>query len=351
MPIFKPLNLWKEVRSVPPIQNSSRSQLPQELIDKIIDDVALKCYEDGDSKLNDLKACSLVSKSFYARSRRHIFSQILFTIDKYCQRRAARLLDILHRHEPFADFVTHNLHTFGLAFYDSATSEPFVLRMLGLGESFTKLQKRITRTFTRNDHIYNLLKTLNQAPIVHFSLEGWRLFGSHPDHDEHQINGSALHIIKNPSLRALRFSELIFLPQTIVKNALCSYQLKELAFRRIFHFVSTPGDSDNFEGLQIAPKLERLELRRVPYTSFLSILFSLTLSNVAARTIPTFPEFRHLRTLVVTIANLHSETESLWTLLLGLAPSLETLDIQHTGWLGKLYNLFLSSPRIIYHWN
>lgn len=278
---------WPELRSAPLTPNHLQL-LPQELIDQIVDNVALQCYQDGDSRLNDLKTCSLVSKSFYVRSRRRIFSQILFTIDKYGQRRAARLLAILNRQKPFADLLAHCPRTFSLTFDDSAMSEPFVLRMSYLGECFTRLQQRVTRTFTPNDHIYDLLNTLIQAPIVHFSLGGREIFGIYHYQDEHRIIDSTLWMIKNCSPKTLCFHELTFLPEAIVKKALWAPQLKELVFRRISYLPSVPGKYDNLEDLPIAPKLERLELHRVPYTRFLSILFPSTSENVAPRGIPIF---------------------------------------------------------------
>ncbi|KAH9477574.1 hypothetical protein JR316_0009796 [Psilocybe cubensis] len=329
-------------------------QLPQELVEKILDDVALECFRDGDGKLNDLKACSLVSKRFCTRSRHHMFSYILFTLDEHGQRRAAKLLDILRQNPSLAHVVTHHLHTFGLISNDDFTQLELRKSCIpGIDESFERLRQQVASFFNRKNNVYDLLGLINQAPIVHFSLGGWCLFNNKSTINKSQVIDSALRIIKSPSIRSLRFSELFILPPKLVYHALVSSQLRELSFRRIPSMPRETEATDPIEGLQIAPNLQRLELKRVYYFEFLSLILALAQGG-GAKTITTFPIFRHLHTLVVTINSSHGEMESLWTLLLGVAPSLETLDIQHTGRLGNPWpdtpiNHDIDSIRGLYH--
>lgn len=307
--------------------------LPQEIIDQIVDDVAGPCYEGGDAtSLRTLRACSLVSKSFNIRARRHIFSQIELTVDESVQRRSRKLLKILGHHS-LVDSTIRNIHTFSLLFDTPSVAEPYILRIMGLGGAFTIAQQRIARSLNRNNSLHDILKILSHAPIVHFNFGARKILSrSWDSQDRLCIMNTCLQIVTNPSLRTLRFSHQIFLPQTFIKNACYSNSLQELVLCGIIDF--SPDDTEaNADELRCpVPKLEKLELLCVPYTALLNILCSLT-------SISTFPKFSHLRTLAVTIANTRSEMESLWKIMQGVSPFLETLDVQHTGWTGKYVHL------------
>ncbi|PPQ90897.1 hypothetical protein CVT25_007365 [Psilocybe cyanescens] len=319
---------WKKKSSTP----LTALPLPQEIIDQIIDEVAGQCYQEGNvNSFEPLRACSLVSKSFNTRARHHIFSHIDFTIDKYGRRRAARLLKILGN-DSTDNSTLRNIHTLKISCNQPMSEQSF--RSVGLGEVVTRPWKRGTRILNRNDYIYNLLKVLSRSPIVQFTLLGWRPFPYRLEWQDNCLMSYLLRIIANPSLRILRFSKLYWPPQKLIKNAFYSPGLRELTLCAIADISVNEGPEDDEEvpNRPIA-KLERLDLiDRVPYRTLLSILRTLTSNNgVAPGTAPTFPEFSHLRILVVSTTKLGSEMDALWEIILGIAAFLEILVITHVG--------------------
>lgn len=324
MPYWK---LWKKE----PLQSLTleRPFLPQEIIDQIIQEVASLCYVNNQPmSLEPLKTCSLVSKSFHTTVRRQFFSRLDFAINKYSRRRADRLLKIL-----VDDSTLRNIRTFKVLCKGPISEQSFhhlnISDFFSTRFRFRKLGAR--RTLNQNDCIYSMLEAINRAPLSQFTLVGWRLPGNPMPPDIHFLN-NLLQMLSNPALRSIRFGRLYWPPLVLIKHAFYSPGLKRLALADIYwpresHHPQYIGDTDNI-CLPLAP-LERLDLiGRVPYIHLLSLLRTLAMGDAASLNVaPKFPQFSHLRKLVVTVAVTEPEMNSLWEIMLGVAPFLENLLI------------------------
>lgn len=59
--------------------------LPQEIVDLIVDEVAAQEERNLPQIKNRLRLCSLISKSFRARSREHLFGNMTIVLNKSIQ--------------------------------------------------------------------------------------------------------------------------------------------------------------------------------------------------------------------------------------------------------------------------
>src|SRR5579872_2016655 len=59
------------------------AELPQEIIDRIIDEIALDPSSDTQGQARDMKALSFVSSKWQYRSRTHLFRELAITTDTF----------------------------------------------------------------------------------------------------------------------------------------------------------------------------------------------------------------------------------------------------------------------------
>lgn len=91
------------------------TQLPQELIDKIIDTIATESVSNGLWSGADLMQCSLVSRSFRPRCLIHIFSTVRIRagLHEMRKRKIKKLADIIENHPQIARHIEELTMEFG----------------------------------------------------------------------------------------------------------------------------------------------------------------------------------------------------------------------------------------------
>ena len=303
--------------------------IPQEIVDIIVHEIASQ-----DLTGETLRACSLVSKPFCFSCRRHLFSDIKLVSDGFCQSRAARLVKILQNPDNVGLAACVRSLTLIL---DVPSSRAYpILGSKILGRRLYK-SKMAALTLASRLHLYenNLIKALNllmQAPLENFTLH---TRGAALDWDnEIGVAGSMKKVIViacTAHLTTLRLSNLVNIDESLITWVVHSSTLKELA---LTHLALRVCDSDaNLDLQPIASQIERLDLRHISYMQVLR-----TMGRPALPTLPMpypFISFSRLRNLTISIPWSDLETGRLWQFMLGVADTLETLEIEEIKWQGK----------------
>ena len=300
--------------------------IPQEIVDIIVHEIASQ-----DLTGETLRACSLVSKPFCFSCRRHLFSDIKMVSDGFCQSRAARLVKILQNPDNVGLAACVRSLTLILD-VPSSRAYPFLGSKI-LGRRLYK-SKMTALTLASRLHFYenNLFKALNllmQAPLESFTLHTQ---GTVPNWENVVgVAGSmkkAVLIACTTPLTILRLSNLVDIDESLIIRVLHSSTLKELA---LTHLTLRTHDGDENLDLQpIASQIERLDLRHISYIQVLR-----TMGRPALPTLPMpypFISFSRLRNLTISIPWSDLETGRLWQFMLGVADTLETLEIEEIKW-------------------
>ncbi|KAF8960229.1 hypothetical protein BDZ97DRAFT_1922315 [Flammula alnicola] len=296
--------------------------LPQEIINLIVDEVAVDSKTDKDS-LDALRACSLVSRSFHCHSRRHLFSHIEFLGNKSGQKRAGRLVKILENRAN-TDLVA-GIRSLTLVLDMNSNWPPAMLHPDRLYSRSRKLYLRVTSKLgRREDNLLKLLDILSRASLEIFALEaqGGSL-------DWISVNARAkaifLAIRSNPSLNSLRLSSIINLDPVLVAGEAPSNNLRELTLSNVGPLSASglpsrilPPSSNNLAGI------ERLDLLNTPH----SYIFPLP-SPPSASPSHYLPR---LKSLVIDFPLSDVVLDGLWKFILQFSPTLESLDIREISW-------------------
>jgi len=315
--------------------------LPPEIIEIIVRKIASE-----DSTREALNACSLVSKSFCFFCRRHLFSDIKLVSNIFSQSRAARLVQILRNPDNVG--LVACIRSLSLIF-DVPGFSSGVYPFLGsrtLGRWLYKL-KMIALTLAGRLRLYerDLIKAFNllmQAPLESFTLDARRGIPDWEIETEADIrNKSALLVaciaplITLRTLRTLRLSNLVDIDESLIAYIFRFRALEELALRRVELRIS---DEDaNFNLQPIISQIERLDLRN---NSYMQVLRTMGHPTFPTLSMPyPFITFSHLRTLIISgpWPDLE-ETDVLWQFMLGVADTLETLEIEEIKWQGTYYS-------------
>ena len=305
--------------------------LPQEIIDIIVHEIASQ-----DLTGETLKACSLVSKPFCFSCRRHLFSDIKLVSDKFSQSRAARLAKILRNPDNVGlaacvRSLTLILHV------PSSRAYPFLGSRI-LGRRLYK-SKMMALTLASRFHLYenNLIRALNllmQAPLESFTLHTQ---GAVPDwENEVGVASSmkkAILIACTAHLTTLRLSNLVNIDESLITRVFHSGTLKELALAHVT--LKVCDDDANLDLQPTTSQIERLDLRHISYMQ--------VLRTMGRPTLPTLPvpypfiTFSCLRSLTISGPWPDLETDTLWQFMLGVADTLETLEIEEIKWQGNRF--------------
>jgi hypothetical protein len=303
--------------------------LPQEIIDIIVHEIASQ-----DLTGETLRACSLVSKPFCFSCRRHLFSDIKLVSDKFSQSRASRLVKVLQNPDNIG--LTACVRSLTLILHvPSSRAYPFP----GSWNIDRRLYKwkMMMLTLASRLHLYenNLFKALNllmQTPLESFTLH---TRGAAPDW-ENEVGVAegikkAILITCTAHLTTLRLSNLVNIDESLITRVVHSSTLKELA---LTHLTLRVCDGDaNLDLQPITSQVERLDLRHISYMQ--------VLRTMGRPTLPTLPmpypfiTFSRLRNLTISGHGSNLEMDTLSQFMLGVANTLETLEIEEVNWEGN----------------
>ncbi|KIM34681.1 hypothetical protein M413DRAFT_33103 [Hebeloma cylindrosporum] len=302
---------------------------PQEILELILDEVAAL------NSPQTLRACTLVSKSFYFPSRKHLYSHIFLVIDRHGQARARRLIKTLEtlRKAGFAAVV----HSLTLIFGVSSKIEPgstFGSRILGRHSQKSKLlgSRIVEGIGLWETNLEKLLRLLMASQLTSFTLRAQGGFIDWGLHLKGEIRMETFHsLFTLPSLKSLHLSHVFGLDDSLVGEALQSNSLRELTLVS----VSLPISKITQPVVQFTSRhIRSLDIRRTSITDFLS---TMGYSRQLLSTPHPIVTFTRLQSLA--ISGRHSTSLDVhrpWKFILGLARTLETLEIEEVYWEGEL---------------
>jgi hypothetical protein len=276
-------------------------RFPQEIICLIIDQVSA---EGRTSQL--IKTCSLVSHSFHARARTHLFSHICLWVGA-CgyQKRASKFIRIL-KYKKNSDLISH-MRSVEILLYLHPQSHSQQQR-----GDLTRLLKLIGINASPVKTAFTMLKN---APIEELTLRGNL---AHYDFRNHRISILLLEMCSNPNLKSLCFEYIANLPYRFILGNGQNRSLTRLAIRDAsisdYWFEIPPPTV-----VSTAARIETLELVGRTSKEFLNA--------------PPISEcFKNLKNLVITLPPGHFEERSeVWNVILGAAGTLESLELCLNG--------------------
>ena len=313
--------------------------LPPEIIDIIVHEIALS---QDLIREETLKACSLVSKSFCFPCRRHLFSDLKLVSDKFSESRAARLIKILQNPDSSISLAAC-VRSLTLILDASSSSAHRFIGSKTLGRWLHK-SKVIALTVAARLHLYesNLVKALSllmQTPLESFTLhtqgavKAWETQAGVARRMK-----NAIHIASAASLTTLHLSNLINVDESLIARAVHSNTLKELALTRVTLRVR---DEDANLNLQpTTSQIERLDFKHISCKQVLRIMGRPTIPSSTPYPLITFPRLRHL---IIPGPWSDLEMETVWEFMLGVADTLETLEIEENKWGGNVFVYLFST--------
>ena len=322
--------------------------LPQEIIDIIVHEIASQ-----DLARKALKACSLVSKSFYSSCRPHLFSDITLISNKFSQSRAARLVQILQNPDNVGLVACVRSLTLIFDVPGSSKTYPF----LGSRTLDRRLYKSKMRALTLagrldlyGNDITTALNLLMQAPLESFTLHARRGIPDREMETEEARRKKRAVLVACIAplttlctLRTLSLSSLDNIDESLIACVIRSSTLKELALR---HVTLKVCDEDaNLDLQPINSQIERLDLRHI---SYMNVLRTMGRPTFPASPMPyPFTTFSRLRSLTISGSWSGLEADILWQFMLGVAHTLDTLEIQELKWEGNEFGCLFPTERKI----
>lgn len=286
-------------------------QVPQDIINLIIDDVAASYHDAPSVNNHPLLNCALVSRSFHWQTTHHIFSRV----------------ELVQPWDPVHDEETLHQQTVRLA--DILAGNPAIgpsVRILiirpnsdeGTGKMFPQAMEREREFWTKENHaLIYVLKRL--STLQQFAIHGgfpWRMWS-----EVHHTSACALKdIITAPSLLRLDFRGLSNLPPEIILNCL---HIKHVTFDNIDvcdipmgQPIST-GCHDNYSALPFVLESARLS----SCTSAINLLLGIP------EKISVFSRLCKLQVYIQTDEDIWPS----WCVMLQAASTLEILDLTWSG--------------------
>ncbi|KDR74443.1 hypothetical protein GALMADRAFT_157649 [Galerina marginata CBS 339.88] len=306
------------------VNTSTWPTLPQEIVNLLVQEVANPYRNNpGPLQLDTLKACSLISRSFHAESRRHIFSSIEFRVDRTAQRRAARLAKVLEHKN--SDNLLSVIRAVKLVIDVRVSSSEDELPRY----HFDRLVRKLGLS---ENNLLRVLRILNRAPLESFAIIAQGGYVNWSANGSPTIAAALRQICSNQSLKSLRIVNVMNIEQSMVVDAFSSGNLRELALCNVnikrMDEVSAPTHES---GPRSFGKLEKLEMSLITYSSlFSSLQSSFPPSSSSPNTFSL--NLSTLRSLDILLPKVHPALDILWQLMLGTAQSLETLVLQDNPW-------------------
>jgi hypothetical protein len=194
------------------------------------------------------------------------------------------------------------------------------------------------------DNLINLLNLLTQAPLKSFSLHARRgILGGAVEAGAARSMKNAVLIACTAPLTTFRLSNFVNIDESLIARVIHSSTLKELALTNITLRVCN--EDANLDLQPITSQIEQLDLRRISYMQVFRIMGQPIL---AALPMPyPFITFSRLRNLIISSPWTDLERDTLWQFILGVANTLETLEIEEIKWQGNRFGGFFFIERKI----
>ena len=289
--------------------------LPQEIVDLIVD-------ESAEQSISQLTICSLVCHSFHSRARILLFSHIDLWVggwDRSYHRRASKLVRIL-KYKKNSDLISQRIRSVKV-FLDR-----FLWGTQGGWSSsahFPGPTLLLSLVGINTNPMVAALTMLKNAPIEKFVLEGLDAYGTFPDDPTDKIPTLLLEMCSNPNLKTLGFEKISNLPYTFIMGCDNTRSFTRLVLRDV---------KLSYVGLKIPPcmviptieRIETLELAQMSSYNFLTPLRSLF--PLLPSSLSPSVYFKNLKNLAVVVGRFE-EREELWQFILGVADTLESLEL------------------------
>lgn len=327
---------------------ASSTELPPEIVHRIVNEVAALASSpisiseaasmsnaNNPVSIATLKACSLVSRSFYFEARRHLFNYVALHFGQVsdCQQRAARDFKAMTRNRVGDNLVT--LIRFLKITISPNSSAP--IRMPGPVQG--KLYGFLERAGMIEDNISKILDLmascdsleafdLHQQPIGHFVWD-----------DEY--NPYILRICSGPVLQSVYFKGIKNLSNAILFAIFSSTNIREITLANM-HWGADEVDSSSDPLLPHSRIISQIEKLRIVSTSYVRLVKALGARHfVPASMAPlsSIIAFPHLRVLKLQLPTGRPEEHScVRKLILHAASTLESLELCFEWPLGRLFS-------------
>ena len=306
------------------MSNIEASILPQEIVNLIVDEVA------SQNSPKTLRSCALVSRLFSSPSCRQLFSEIEIIIDETVQPRAKRLLKVLK----------HGQNVNLMAFIQSlkVVLTPQQRQPASSPSNFNyPLQKSkqmatsIAKHFPHENYLLKLLSLFVYVPLTSFTLDGRKGYAIWKWPDE-RTNEVVRQLCTNSSLKSLRISKIYNFDMTLIGEILRANTLQEFSVIAVSQYFSA-GNIAVDNHAEVSSRIEKLDIRRLSYPGIFRILGCST-GPLLPGPYP-FVSFLCFHTLVITTSSLDSTVSMIWGFILGVAGTLESLEIEELGRQGE----------------
>ncbi|KDR74470.1 hypothetical protein GALMADRAFT_227525 [Galerina marginata CBS 339.88] len=309
------------------------ASLPQEIIDDIIDEVALATQETDQlgelPSTESLKACSLVSKAFLHRSRMYFLSHIRLVADTESGEKTAGRLVKLLRHKANSGLLAHDIRSLTFVVEVPCLHLPRPRSTIST-ISRQKVSNLLKALDSSKSSSFEALGMLTQAHIQDFSLGAQNGFLNWNTHHQN-IHPIFLRFCSGQSLTSLRLFNLSYVPEGILVNAFCAPNLKHLKLHTIS--IACVEEEDSGQVLtRSRPTVSKLEILEISRLSYTAVLQALRICLLPSASLSSY--FSYLRVLVVSVPSSLREMDVLWKFMLGVANGLESLDLQYDIWPG-----------------
>jgi len=309
-------------------------QLPQELIELILDEVASQ--KSQKEWMNTLVSCSFVSRSFYAAARRNLFADIDFKLDKNLRNRARRLHKILLKHTSSSGTqakdanIVPAIRSLRLYFDLPSLHPPKVLGVHWLGGIRSIL--RYTDRWRKRDNLAAVLEVVKRAPLEELTIEvaqvGQRWTGSL------SAGGPIGALCFMPSIHILRLVNIQQVDPRILSRRDTSCKIKELVLSDVAFSEDVAGSNTPDPSI-LCREIEKLELYNVQVTQVLRVL---GVAPTQAGLESQRSRFQHLKELTVSPPPHEDDQHSLRLFMVSIRQSLRCLRFKRN------YKASLPSP-------
>ncbi|KAH9483127.1 hypothetical protein JR316_0005228 [Psilocybe cubensis] len=297
---------WFTLSSMNSIQSLPLPELPQDIIELIIDHVAI--LEPAAEARTSLQACSLVSRSFTYRARQQLWRNVVFplypgttkAVPGSINKRANQFIHTLQQMQD-KGFIS-DIHSFHLVFEDPPQTS-FKLKSLQQRLLYRPITRLFKKSIIKSYDIFYVFEELKKRQLRHISIENKPknrliLFWNH-NPETSSLQMALLQLLASATLRTFTLSNITGLTSEIVIAAFFSKNLQEIMIHHsVVKHNGRFGESPNISKItgELA-NLTRLELTGGDYFEILYILVKQA-EKLRIQQSPLFPQ---LQTLVLSV--------------------------------------------------
>uniref|UniRef100_A0A8H7Y2C3 F-box domain-containing protein n=1 Tax=Psilocybe cubensis TaxID=181762 RepID=A0A8H7Y2C3_PSICU len=324
---------WFTLSSMNSIQSLPLPELPQDIIELIIDHVAI--LEPAAEARTSLQACSLVSRSFTYRARQQLWRNVVFplypgttkAVPGSINKRANQFIHTLQQMQD-KGFIS-DIHSFHLVFEDPPQTS-FKLKSLQQRLLYRPITRLFKKSIIKSYDIFYVFEELKKRQLRHISIENKPknrliLFWNH-NPETSSLQMALLQLLASATLRTFTLSNITGLTSEIVIAAFFSKNLQEIMIHHsVVKHNGRFGESPNISKItgELA-NLTRLELTGGDYFEILYILVKQA-EKLRIQQSPLFPQ---LQTLVLSVPGSEDIMFILCENILNFASNLQNIEFE-----------------------